>query len=101
MTSKQRQPKQYFYSPDLDECANCGQHMNYVRGVGTVILEAGGHPLMYYALCNDCAPHLNSKEPDFVKRVEQRLVARAEKLGAYRSSGNGSKTVWAQARGLK
>ena len=57
--------------------------MTQVRGVGAVTLDAPGNPQMYYALCDVCAVLLNSKQPDFVRKVETRLVARAEKLGAY------------------
>ncbi len=90
--------RQYFYSHDLDECASCGEHLTLVQGVGAVIIDAPGQPQMYYTVCNTCAPQLNSRQHDFVKRLEQRLIAQARELGAYDLD---SRAAWARARSVK
>jgi len=75
--------KQYFYSPDLDECPGCCKRKNTMRGVGIVELTAVGRPLMCYALCPDCAPKMLKENIQFVRDVKQRVMARAFELGAF------------------
>jgi hypothetical protein len=75
--------KQYFYSPDLSECAGCGQYIPLTRGLGATTLDAPGQPHMYYTLCERCLPQLIAREIDFVDWVERRVVARGRQLGAF------------------
>lgn len=75
--------KQFFYSPGLSECAGCATHIKKTRGVGIIVLNAPGNPRMAYCLCNRCTGHIGCA--DFVRRVEESVMARARLLGAYGS----------------
>ena len=72
----------YLYSPELEECASCGEHMNLKRGFGMVALDVPGRPKLHYSLCNSCAPRLECRNRYFRERLGKRLIARAGKLGA-------------------
>src|SRR4051812_21102156 len=85
--------KQYFYTPGLDECAGCAQLITQVSGYGTVVLTAPGQPQLHYPLCKVCQPHMNGREPEFVRKLEQRLVARAKTLGAYSAKEDSADTL--------
>jgi len=79
--------KQYFYSPNLDDCPGCGKRKRKMRGTGAVELTAVGRPILVYALCTDCAPIMARGDVQFARELEQRLIARAEALGAFGSVG--------------
>jgi len=76
--------KQYFFSPDLSECAGCGTHLHKVNGFGTVALETAGNPLLHYTLCRNCTNRNSSRDRQFALQLEAALVKRAYALGAYK-----------------
>ena len=90
MTSAQRQKvqpqKQYFFSPNLAECAGCGKRIEHTNGLGIVALDAPGRPTLAYTTCAACEFRIAAKQKGFLQTLNGRLLARARHLGAFQAA---------------